>query len=133
MAARRMSGEQLLKKLHAKGIERTRTWLIALQKGGIESLSEPLCRALRDILGLNPTELTEDPSMLGADFLPEASPLARWVGQHWDMLPKDMQDALRAQIEAYVDLVRAQPALDQLIRGKGAKVVPFDTKSKRPP
>lgn len=131
MGERRMSGEQLLKKLRAKKIERTRTWLIALQNGGIENLSVPLCLALRDILGLNPTELTEDPAMLGNDFLPEATPMARWVGQHWDMLPKDLQDVLRGQIEAYLELRAAQPALDQIIRGKDAKIVPFDPRAKK--
>lgn len=99
----------------AAEVGRTRPWVIAAEKGQIEQIFEPQCRALISTLGLNPSEVTEDPSMLGADLLPEASFQARRVARAWDELPPSLQQYLWSQIDAYRKLVEKQPVLAQIM------------------
>lgn len=96
-------------------MKKTRPWLIAVEKGEIEQISEAQCRVFIATLGLNPSELMEDPSMLGPDLLPEASFQARRVARAWDELPQPLQHYLWAQIEAYRKLVEKQPVLAQIM------------------
>lgn len=99
----------------ATELEKTRPWVVAVENGEIEQISERDCRALIAMLGLNPSELTEDPSMLGMDILPEVSFRARRVARAFDEMPKPLQDYLWSQIEAYHALVKKQPILAQLM------------------
>lgn len=94
---------------------KTRPWLIAVENGEIEKIPEPQCRVLITTLGLNPSEVTEDPAMLGSDLLPEASFQARRVARAWDELPKPLQDYLWSHIESYRKLVEKQPVLAQIM------------------
>lgn len=99
----------------AAELEKTRPWVVAVENGEIEQISERDCRVLIAKLGLNPSELTEDASMLGQDVLPEASFRARRVARAFDELPRPLQDYLWAQIEAYQYLVKKQPVLAQVM------------------
>lgn len=94
---------------------KTRPWLIAVENGEIEQIQESQCRVLIATLGLNPSEVTEDPAMLGPDIVPEASFQARRVARAWDELPKPLQEYLWSHIEAYRKLVDKQPVLAQIM------------------
>lgn len=99
----------------AAELDKTRGWVIAIENGEIERISEQDCRILIATLGLNPSELVEDPQMLGQDVLPDASFRARRVARAFDELPKPLQDYLWSQIEAYRVLVKKQPVLAQVM------------------
>lgn len=101
-------------------LDMTRNNLSMLESGLIEELTEARCRTLIATLGLNPSELTEDPNMLGADFLPEASFQARRVGRLWDSLPEPLRDYLMRQIEAYTALAAKHPLMAQIAGGTPA-------------
>lgn len=101
---RRMKQEEL-----ATLLKMTRENVSNLESGRIERIDEWRCRVLRDELGLNPSELTEDKNMLGDDFLPEASFEARRVGRAWDKLPLPLRTYLLAQIDAFQAIQAKQP------------------------
>lgn len=93
---------------------KTRPWLSMLESGRIHQLTEGQCRIAISMLGLNPSELTQDPAMLGGDLLPDASFQARRVARAWDELPTALQEYIWAQIEAYSSLSQRQPVLAQI-------------------
>lgn len=99
-------------------LEMTRENVSNLETGRIGEISEWRCRVLRDELGLEPSELTEDKNMLGDDFLPQASFEARRVGRMWDKLPLPLRSYLLAQIDAYQTLATNQPYMAQMLHDK---------------
>lgn len=84
----------------------TRNNLSMLESGLIEEITEGRCRVLIARLGLNPSELWEEPEMLGEDFLPEASFQARRVGRMWDSLPEALKTYLLAQITSHQQIAK---------------------------
>lgn len=107
---RRMKQDELALLLGMK-----REGVSMLESGKIKELTEARYRLLRDKLGLNPSELTEDAQMLGEDFLPQSSFEARRVGRAWDKLPAPLREYLLAQIEAYQALIERQPILAKAV------------------
>lgn len=108
---RKMKQDELARLLGMK-----REAVSMIESGKIEKIDEARCRVLRDSLGLNPSELTEDPRMLGEDFLPNASFEARRVGRAWDKLPAPLREYLLAQIDAYTNLAERQPVMAQVMQ-----------------
>lgn len=100
----------------AKKLRRSRPWVISVENGQIEKIQVREGRGLIAELGLNPNELSEDPTMYGENFLPEASFQARRVGRAWDDLPKPMQECLWAQIQAYLKLAKEEPILAGIMK-----------------
>lgn len=90
---------------------KARTWVLALESGKIEKIHVPEGRFLISTLGMNPSQLSEEPGMYGDDLLPEASFQARRVARLWDELPQELKDYLWSHIEAYRTLVTKQPAV----------------------
>ena len=94
---------------------KSRPWVISAEKGQIDRIQVPEGRVLIADLGMNPSQISEDPTMYGDDFLPEASFQARRVGRMWDNLPKPMQEYLWAHIDAYRRIAKEQPVLAQIM------------------
>lgn len=101
----------------ARLLNMTRENVSNIEAGKVEIIDEGRCRILIAKLGLNPSELTEDPKMLGEDFLPSASFEARRVGRAWDKLPAPMRAYLLAQIDAYENLSDRMPVLADAVVG----------------
>ena len=101
------------------------------ETGKIEKIDVPTCRKFVRILGLEPEQLMEDPTMFEnySDDLPGISGQARRVARAWDGLPKGLQEFVWQQMTAFEQLKTAHPLLAQLAAGVPAKSLsPGDTK-----
>jgi len=72
------------------------------ESGKIGEISEKTCRALAFVLGLQPGDLAEDPSVYQfTEELPTMSAEARRIARKWDALPPQLRAWINSTISGY--------------------------------